>query len=70
MTSIFSVQGDDHFPFDMLRYDACWPATTADAMQLPQYLSRTITLMTDGCGPTVRRWESFGWTVNVSVKEE
>lgn len=50
----FKVTGAGQFPIDMLRYDACWPATEADAGKL-QFDSltetqpthrRTITLQT------------------------
>ena len=30
----FKVQGNGGFPWDMLRYDGCYPATTEDAVRL------------------------------------
>lgn len=72
-TCYFTVAGAGDFPFDMLRYDACWPASSADATALsggahsesmPQ---RQIVL---ACKPgdnwrfvpTHGRWNSFTWT--------
>lgn len=68
----FTVEGAGDFPFDMLRFDRCWPATGHDVSQV------TATFAADGAfppkrqikmasvqrgGPTVDRWKSFGWTV-------
>lgn len=66
---IFKVTGNGQFPFDMLRYDACWPETTKDAilLQTPEdhvafVELRTITLVTASKNaPTAKRWESFLW---------
>ena len=35
----FTVEGTYPFPVDMLRYDACWPATSEDAVQLAESLA-------------------------------
>jgi hypothetical protein len=37
----FTVEGTYPFPVDMLRYDACWPATSEDAVQLGESCSFT-----------------------------
>lgn len=66
----FTVVGKGEFPFDMLRYDSCWPKSeTRDAAMLAPYRKgeayregRRITLV--GLRePTEGRWESFGWRV-------
>lgn len=68
----FTVEGQFDFPFDMLRYDQCWPASESDSAKLhpepanrPRLervkLKRHVSQKADL--PTVRRWESFGWQV-------
>jgi hypothetical protein len=69
----FKVQGSGSFPVDMLRYNACYPADTEDAIEMladhrdeDYNKPRTITLSTlahKGWEPTNGRWESFGWRV-------
>lgn len=60
----FTVEGSKDFPFDMLRYDACYPATSEDAIKLAARDSRKITLIsTIIAEPTAGRWNSFGWVV-------
>lgn len=67
----FKVRGVGCFPLDMLRYDACWPATGADASAMYFYPGDpangddySVTLSTDCVhAPTIDRWASFGWTV-------
>lgn len=66
----FTVVGKDHFPFDMLRYDACFPATgeSAVSLSIPRtQKERTVTLrrfaVDKSWEPTCARWASFGWTV-------
>lgn len=59
----YYVTGRGDFPFDMLRYDACWPATGDDAAKLaPRNLQthRSI-LMRSYKEPEIGRWSSFGW---------
>lgn len=62
----FYVTGRGAFPFDMLRYDDCWPASTEDAAMINQdYTSdknRSIKLHSYHA-PTVERWSSFLWAV-------
>jgi hypothetical protein len=58
----YYVTGRGDFPCDMLRYDACWPATGTDAakMFLPSKNHRSI-LMRSYKQPEIGRWSSFGW---------
>jgi hypothetical protein len=64
------------FPVDMLRYDACWPATTEAAVDIAVSLNTgdfsdiegntVIELKADWpkhWHPTYERWRSFGWVV-------
>jgi hypothetical protein len=65
---IFEVEGRGYFPYDMLRYDRCWPHTQEDTPKLDSFMGteqrkRSITLMSETKPPTVKRWESFGWRV-------
>lgn len=64
----FTVTGNGAFPYDMLRYDQCWPTSEAESSLLSdnQFVGepghRSVTLATDYQGaPTVGRWQSFGW---------
>lgn len=69
----FTVEGGGQFPYDMLRYDQCWPSSEShDSSKLmdPYGASggdstrRRVVLETDcASGPTARRWESFNWRV-------
>src|SRR5690606_20481075 len=63
----YYVTGRGAFPFDMLRFDQAWPATTDDAIGLSRTDNvhiRSIRLMS--CKPpTIERWESFGWSVGL-----
>lgn len=72
--TIFTVAGCGRFPWDMLRYDRCFPETTEDAVELELdsledcTAIREITLVrfhsTKGDGePTAARWRSFNWAV-------
>ena len=71
----FEVSGTGSFPFDMLRYDACFPAREMkDSYQLvptnekAMLYKRTIRLCRytehKDRMPTLGRWKSFGWEVN------
>lgn len=76
-----SVSGKGEFPWDMLRYDECYPASTDDALMMPAPLvpstgaserefwtkRRTVVLRSNKA-PTIARWDSFGWTVTAEVK--
>lgn len=61
----FTVEGRGAFPYDMLRYDQCWPKYERETIALDRQTDlRTITLVTDApTTPTHGRWESFGWRV-------
>lgn len=76
--SKFKVTGAGYFPIDMLRYDRAIPATELDSSRIHNTfvpaLNDPITInlirYTEGKSfnsfgdvPTIRRWESFGWTV-------
>lgn len=64
----FKVTGSGQFPYDMLRYDLCWPTSRADALKLEGTIreSRTVTLTTCQRSITPDRWRSFQWTVEQS----
>lgn len=62
----FVVEGKFVFPFDMLRYDRCWPAAEGQIAMLaphrPGITPRRVTLR--GLNePTDGRWNSFGWKI-------
>lgn len=73
----FTVVGKGSIPADMLRYDACFPASSEDAAKIDaagspytnkdRSISRWITLVhrceRKGWEPTAGRWESFLWGV-------
>jgi hypothetical protein len=68
----FTVVGAGRFPFDMLRYDACWPVSGDDAAAIAlntgemraRASRRAVRLSTvRRHTPTLGRWSSFGWTV-------
>lgn len=59
----FAALGRGHFPMDMLRYDACWPADSGSASNLGDPLDddlREVNLYSYRA-PTRERWRSFGW---------
>lgn len=66
----FRVEGSGQFPYDMLRYDGCFPAHESESpllgreqtgefrqVELHRYIELARTL------PTFGRWNSFGWRV-------
>lgn len=61
----FEVEGSGEFPYDMLRYDMCWPATEMyDSAQLSTRKNERRKVTLRGLrSPTDGRWRSFGWTV-------
>ena len=68
----FTVGGTGEFPVDMLRYDEAFPATSADASAIALRTDdlranesrRVVRLLTHRrLGPTLGRWQSFGWCV-------
>lgn len=74
---VYEVSGSGEFPFDMLRYDTCWPGREAETHKLGLETQRlgsgrrqTRTVQIVGLkGPTLARWESFGWKVGATVQE-
>ena len=68
-----SILGVTSFPLDMLRYDGCFPATERASIDIGVTFDRMrrekisdIEMMQPAgasFGPTVGRWQSFGWTV-------
>jgi hypothetical protein len=64
----FTVMGTGQFAFDMLRYDTACPLTEHDANTIGVDHLRSITLVRyaetfELALPTIRRWQSQGWTV-------
>lgn len=65
----FTVEGSGLFPFDMLRYDYCWPYSEGhDSPKIAAHpctsdagLRRVVLQTQNALDPTVGRWESFGW---------
>ena len=71
----YHVTGTGTFPFDMLRFDGCWPATGEDAAEIYNTIEsniedtrprRSIKLRSYK-EPTVARWHSFTWSVSVDT---
>lgn len=64
----FTVEGIGPFPFDMLRYDQCWPKTQEGSAAIVRGTRRghhgveKVDLVSLG-KPTEARWQSFGWRV-------
>ncbi len=77
----FTVQGRGQFPFDMLRYDNCYPADpvsagnmeTAQLREASSTSFRDVTLLARHERklwlPTFDRWKSFGWHVKSTVHD-
>jgi hypothetical protein len=63
----FTVVGRGEFPYDMLRYDSCCPDRSEDASAMRDGVGqRQVQLRryaVNSGGPTVERWQSFGWSV-------
>jgi hypothetical protein len=65
---IFIVRGRGRFPFDMLRYDQCWPRHERDSTLIDSHTNHPRTeweveMMSNTKLPTAARWKSFGWEV-------
>jgi len=68
----FTVMGKGRFPFDMLRYDQCFPCdgisvhnTEADTVAV-----RSVKLISiASAGITSLRWASFNWYVDFATVE-
>jgi len=58
------VEGAGQFPFDMLRYDSCFPKGEEDAAAMESHRRerRRVTLCSPSV-PTKDRWDSFMWRV-------
>jgi hypothetical protein len=68
-TYTFVVEGAGQFPVDMLRYDRCSPYASEDVHWcFASGTNRRSAMMVAHQPPTVARWASFGWTVDM-VKE-
>lgn len=61
---IYTVEGNLAFPWDMLRYDGCYPIRPKDVENLHGREIRHV-LLRGVREPTIERWESFGWYVNM-----
>lgn len=70
----FVVEGSSPFPIDMLRYDACYPATSADCEIITGYgydgekvrvtlKHRVLKNENPQACPERGRWSSFKWQV-------
>jgi hypothetical protein len=67
----FTVEGSGAFPFDMLRFDCCWPEKETDSPNIGmmydniEYIkTRRVTPLSDNHHvPTDARWKLFGWKV-------
>ena len=64
----FEVTGKGQFPFDMLRYDQCFPLYQSDSqiMRYPSDDDQVVALGHWGPSswePTKARWRSYHWTV-------
>ncbi len=64
----FTVEGKYDFPFDMLRYDQCWPKSESDSAVIERSTiprqRRPFRVTLQGIDePTEARWQSFGWRV-------
>ena len=73
----FTVAGKaGRFPFDMLRHDHAWPASSDDAINLAwdghaKGVNITIELVAQARRAiTPARWASFGWTVTHIAGQE
>lgn len=65
----FTVDGSGVFPFDMLRYDHCWPQREADSAEItrttqPRERTPATVKLIGLKRPNEGRWKSFGWTVS------
>ncbi len=77
-TSHILVRGRGQFPFDMLRYDACYPSTPEAVSNIEiskwdvgrqsnDFRDVRLSKVHEGKDPhwTPDRWSSFGWTMDV-----
>lgn len=67
------VEGRGDFPFDMLRYNSCFPLEETDANRIERSTERRRIVLcrrsaNDDPG-TPARWESFSWKVLLGTTE-
>jgi len=68
---VFEVEGCGRVPYDMLRYDRCWPADEPTAHRIEKARAdntvrrfRLIRYVADDTHePCVPRWAGFGWKI-------
>ena len=61
----YIVTGRGEFPWDMLRYDRCWPMSSSDVGKLDATREPRSILICSYTQPTLARWSSFGWSCGV-----
>jgi len=71
----FCVEGTGSFPFDMLRYDCCFPPTLEEAAKLVYSDGRRVVRLCRFVEnkknmPTQGRWQSFGWEVSSIIESQ
>ena len=66
----FVVEGSGKFPLDMLRYDRCCPFQQEDVNWMESEGRRSAMMLSYKGPPTVERWRSFGWTVDLIKKDK
>jgi hypothetical protein len=59
----YFVTGRGVFPFDMLRYDRCYPADSNAAFNMDRTQDLRFVKLNSWLVPTIDRWSSFGWSV-------
>ena len=66
----YTLKGRGAFPVDMLRYDACYPATETDSSRIiashTPHHHNEVEIRVSGWRCTEARWASFGWKVVAS----
>lgn len=61
---IYYATGGSEFPFDMLRFDQSWPATTQDVVDMTKPVGRRTVCLHSNQEPNAKRWESFNWRIS------
>lgn len=70
----FTVEGKGRFPYDMLRYDSCFPSSPEDVAGLDPNNKdrRSVTLYSYRTSanwqPTTGRWSNFLWAACTAVE--
>ncbi len=67
----YAVSGAGQFPYDMLRYDECWPVNDQGSagMNVDWAGGKRDILMRSYKEPTMARWNSFNWRVERHVEK-